>query len=87
MFTNDLGQRGLNGFSRYRWKIDHNRLELSQSLPRQVFRHIRSKGYVTIGINLVSEANSLSLSEVVHAGVISVVHEVVYGWAKDQHCR
>ena len=45
---------------------------------------MRSEGYVTVGRNLVSKANDLALSEIVHASVISVVHEVACGWAKDQ---
>ena len=48
---------------------------------------IRSEGYVTVGINLVSKPNDLSLSEIIHTRVVSVIHKVVYGWAKNQHRR
>jgi len=37
------------------------------------------KRYVTVSMDLVSETNGLPLSEVVHARVIGVVHEVTDG--------
>lgn len=37
------------------------------------------KGYVAEDTNLASETSDLPLSEVVHAGVIAIVHEVVDG--------
>ena len=40
-------------------------------------RRVRLKGYVTVHVDLISETNRLSLGEVVHAGVIGVVHEVL----------
>jgi hypothetical protein len=41
--------------------------------------HVRLEGDVTVSIDLVSETNYLSLGEVVHAGVIRVVHVVLDG--------
>lgn len=38
-----------------------------------------SESYFTVSMDLVSETNSLSLSKVVHARVIGVIHEVVDG--------
>ena len=39
-------------------------------------RCTRSKGYVTVSMNLIPETCGLSLSEIVHARVIGVIHEV-----------
>jgi len=60
-------------------EIRRNGTSIRINITLQTLRYTRSKGYVAVSINLFSETNDLSLSEIVYTRIISVVHEVVDG--------